>query len=82
MLAIGEELVDDGSEEQKVNERPDEVRPWSWGNIGFLAAVVDAVVGAGNGVDIRAQEEEIGEQIHNFEQNTVLPGVCHGIVRD
>lgn len=52
MLAIGEELVDDSSKKQNVDERPNEVRPGSWGHIGLLAAIVDTIMRAGNGINV------------------------------
>lgn len=50
-FSIGEELVDDGAEEEKVNNGPNQESPGSRSNISFFASVVD--VGRGSyGVNV------------------------------
>ena len=56
---------------------PDEEGPWSGGDVCFL----DIVVNRGrpsNDVDVRAQEQEIHNDIDDFEEDTVFPAVRHG----
>ena len=50
-LSTGEELVDDGSKEQSMNECPDEECPRGWGYVRLFSIVVDGG-GASNGVDV------------------------------
>lgn len=55
-VTVLRELVQDSTEEEEMNDRPDQKRPWRGSKICNLATmVVDAVV-RGNGADVRAQE--------------------------
>lgn len=55
---------------------PDEECPWGRSNVGLLAIVVDGCGGC-YGVDIRAQEEKVDENVGQLEQNPILPGGGH-----
>jgi hypothetical protein len=55
-LAMGEELIDDGAEEENVNDGPGQEGPWSRGEICFLSTPVDAG-GGGNRVKVGTQED-------------------------
>jgi len=65
------------SSSSKAGNVPYEERPWSGGNVCFLRIVVDRG-GPSNGVNIRAQEEEIHNDVDDFEEDTVFPAVRHG----
>jgi hypothetical protein len=76
-LSLGEELVDDSTEEEEMYKRPDEESPGGGSDIGLLAVIVNAL-GCSNSVDVRAEEDEIDDNVDDFEKDAVLPGVCHG----
>jgi hypothetical protein len=73
-LANGEELVDDCAKKQDMDDSPDEEGPGSRSDVCFLGIVVDRR-GPSNGVDVRAQEEEIYDDIDDFQEYSVFPGV-------
>lgn len=56
---------------------PDEECPWSGRYVRFLSIVVDRGWPS-NGVDVRAQEKDIYEDISDLKSNTVCPSVRHG----
>ena len=61
-----------------MNESPDEEGPWCGCHIGLAAIVVNGR-GGSNSVDIRPQEEEVDDDVGDFEEDTVLPGgISHG----
>lgn len=61
-----------------MDERPDKERPGGRSDVRFLAIVVDGR-GTSYCVDIRTQEEEVDEDICDFEENTIFPiSVRHG----
>ena len=77
-LAGGEELVDDGAEEEEVDEGPDKEGPGRGRQVRLLPGVVD-VGGGGDGVDVGAEEEEVGDDVDNLEDEAGGGGVVgHG----
>lgn len=76
-LAVGEELVDYGAEEEYMDERPNEERPGGGGDVGLLAVIIDAL-GSGDSVNIGTEEYKIDEDVNNFQEDSVFPRVCHG----
>ena len=68
----GRELVDDGAEEEEVDDGPGEESPDGRGEIRLLDVTVDGVRGS-YGVDVGAQEEEVNEDVNDFEKETVPP---------
>ena len=84
LLSALKELVDDSSEQQKMNERPrdneqespqevdstvpDEECPGSRGHICLLASVVD-VRRPSNGVHVGAQEEEVDYDVDDLHKD-------------
>jgi len=74
----GGELVDDGAQEEEVDDGPSEEGPSGRGEVRLLDVVVDRVRG-GYCVDVRPQEEEVNEDIDDLEKNTVFP-LCGGHV--
>jgi len=72
LLAALEELVDDGSEEQEVDDRPDAEGPAGWGQVGLLTGAVD-VMGTSNGVDVASGEEDVNEDVDDLEKDTFSP---------
>jgi len=75
-LAGGEELVDHGAAEEEVDEGPDAERPGGGRDVRLLAVVVDARRPR-NRVHVRAEEEEIGEDVDDLEQDSICPRVGH-----
>lgn len=63
-----------GREEKEV---PDEEGPGSRGDVGLLAVVVDGG-GRCHGVDIGAEEDEVDDDVDDFEQDAIFPRVGHG----
>jgi len=72
MLPIGEKLVDDGSQQKEVDQGPNEERPGSRADEGFLAVVVTFLVGS-NGIDVGAEKEEVNYDVNDFEDDAVFP---------
>lgn len=68
----GSELVDNGAEKEEVDDRPSEEGPTSWSEVRLLDVSVDVVWG-GYGVDVRPQEEEINDDVNDFEEKTIFP---------
>lgn len=66
LLSGFEELVDDGSEKEEVNDRPETEHPRSGSEVGFFASAVDWS-GSSDGVDVATGEEEVDENVHDFE---------------
>jgi len=64
-FALREELVDDRSKEEDVDEGPNQERPRSGSEIGLLSSVID-ITGGSNGVDVGAQKQEVCDNIHNL----------------
>jgi len=52
-FSVIRELIDDGTEEQEMDEGPDEECPWCWGEVRFFSGVVH-VGGCSNGVNVGA----------------------------
>lgn len=77
-LSAREELVDDGTEKEEVDKRPDKERPGGRSDVRFLPIIVDGR-GTSYRVDIRTQEEKVDDDICDFEENTIFPSsVRHG----
>jgi len=72
MFPIGEELIDDSSQQKDVDQGPDEKRPGSRADVCFLAVIVAFLVGS-NGVDIGAEKEEVNDDVKDFEDDAVFP---------
>lgn len=68
----GSELVDDGAKKEEVDDRPSEEGPVGWSEVRLLDVSVDGVRG-GYGVDVRPQEEEVNDDVSDFENDTILP---------
>jgi len=75
LLAGFEELVDDGTEEEEVDNGPNAECPSSGSEEGLLASAV-VVVGTSDGVDVATGEEEVDENVHDFEEDAFCP-LCH-----
>jgi hypothetical protein len=58
-FSVGTELINDGTEEKKVDQRPDEECPRCWGDVSLLSGVVQTVR-RGDCVNVGAQEKEVG----------------------
>jgi len=61
-----------------VDQRPDEERPVCGSNISFLGGSID-VSGAGDGINVATEEEEVNEHVHDLEKNAVLPAGRSGL---
>lgn len=72
-LSRREELVDNCSKKENVNQRPDEKSPRGWSNIGLLSTEIYAGRSS-DGIHIRSQEQEVHDYIDDLEQNAVFPG--------
>ena len=70
------ELVDDGAEKEEVDEGPDAECPRGGGDVGLPARAVGGG-GTGDGVDVRAEEREIRDDVHNLLRT---PSVSTGLV--
>jgi len=57
-FSLGGKLVDDGSEQEKVNQRPDEKSPRSRSKIGFFSTVIYAGRSS-NSIYIGPQKQEV-----------------------
>ena len=68
----GSELVDDGAKKEEVDDRPSEEGPIGWSEVRLLDVSVDGLRG-GYGVDVRPQEEEVNDDVNDFENNTIFP---------
>jgi len=68
----GSELVDDGAKKEEVDDRPSEEGPVGWSEVRLLDVSVDGMRG-GYGVDVRPQEEEVNDDVGDFEKNTIPP---------
>jgi len=75
LLAGFEELVDDGAEEKEVDNGPDAEGPSSGSEVRLLASAV-VVVGTSDGVDVTTGEEEVDDNVHDFEEDAFCP-LCH-----
>lgn len=71
-LASRGELIDHGSSQQKVNKRPDYERIRRWGEVCDFAVTINPI-GTRDGVDVRAEKEEIDHNVGELEQDAVLP---------
>jgi hypothetical protein len=56
-----------------MDEGPDEEGPRSWSDVSLFAVEVDVGRGS-NDVDIGTQEEEVADEVYDFEEETILPG--------
>ena len=72
----GGELVDDGTKKEEVDDGPSEERPVGRCEVGLLDAPVDGVRG-NYGVDVRPQEEEVNDDVDEFEEDAFFP-LCRG----
>lgn len=79
LLARFEELVDNGAEEKEMDNGPDAKGPSGRSEVGLLAGAV-VVVRSSNGVDVATSEEEVDENVHNFEEDAFSP-LCHCLDR-
>ncbi|CAG8672670.1 1369_t:CDS:2, partial [Acaulospora colombiana] len=66
LLARVGELVDDITEQQKVDERPDDKGPACRGEIRLLCRLVH-VAGSGNRINVAAEEKEVDNDVDNLE---------------
>ena len=66
------ELVNDGAEEEEVDDGPSEKGPTGWGQVRLLGVTVEGL-GGGDGVDVRPQEEEIHDDVDDLEKKTFSP---------
>jgi hypothetical protein len=65
VLAVRGELVDHSAEEEQVNEGPDAERPRRRRHVGLLAVPVREGR-ARDGVDVRPEEEEVRQDVHDL----------------
>jgi len=72
VFSIGEELIDDSSQQKEVDQGPDEERPGRRADVSFLAVVITFLVGS-NGIDVGAEKEEVDDNVNDFEEDTVFP---------
>jgi len=72
-FARREELIDDGSKQKQMDQRPNEERPGGGTHVCFLAIVIASSV-RGDGVDVGAEEKAVNNNIDDLEENAVLPG--------
>lgn len=68
----GGELIDDGAEEEEVDDRPSEERPDGWGEVRLLDVAVDRVRGS-YGVYVRPQEEDVNDDVDDLEKDSIFP---------
>lgn len=61
----GGELVDDGGEEEEMDDGPDGKGPAGRGEVGLLDGGVDGA-GGGDGVEVRAEEHKVHEHVHDL----------------
>lgn len=66
LLSGFEELVDDGSEKEEVDDRPEAEYPGSGSEVSLLAGAVDWSRSS-DGVDVATGEEEVDDNVHDFE---------------
>jgi len=71
-----EELVNNESEEEQMDEGPDSECPWGGGEVGFFTGAVDGV-GCSDAVDVGAEEKDIHDNVHDLEEDPVFPIVRH-----
>jgi len=73
----GGELVDDGAEQQEMDDGPDDKGPVGRGQVGLLDRGVDGTR-RGDRVQVRPEEQKVHEHIHNLEEDAVFPLGGHG----
>jgi len=79
LARIGE-LVENETEEEKMDKGPDKKGPGGWSQISLLSRVVH-ITRASDGVDVAAKEQEIHYNVHDLEENAILPRIGWGFVR-
>ena len=79
-FSLREELVDDGSKEENMDKRPDEKRPGGRSNISLLAVIVNTLWRS-DGIDVRPEEDKVDDDVNDFQNYSIFPGVCHGCNR-
>jgi len=75
-FAVREELVDNVAEEEQVDQRPNTECPRGRSKVRLLACVVN-IVWAGNRVDIGSKEEDVNDDVHDLEEDTIFPIISH-----
>jgi len=74
VLAGVGKLEENEAKKEEVNKRPDEEGPKGWSEISLLSRPVD-IARANDGVDIAPKEREIHHDVHNLEDDAILPRV-------
>lgn len=80
LLASVGELVDDITEQQEVDERPDDKGPACRGEIRLLGGLVN-VTGTRNSINVAAEEEEVDDNVDNLQKDAIFPRASCGVVR-
>jgi len=71
LCVSGGELVDDGAEEEEMDDGPSEEGPAGWGEVCLLDVAVDGL-GGGYGVDVRTQEEKVNGDVDDLETDDFM----------
>jgi len=71
----GEELVDHITEKEEMDQRPDKECPRCGGKVGLFSGMVDTW--SRDGVNVRAKEEYVDDDVHDLEEDTIFPIVRH-----
>lgn len=75
-FALGSKLVNDSSQEKRMDDSPDKERPRCGGYVGLFSRVVDTGWRR-NRVQIRPEEEYVGQNVSNLDDDAIGQRVRH-----
>jgi len=79
-FSLREELIDDSTKEEDMDERPDEECPGSRSNISLFAVIINTLW-CSDGINVGPEEDKVNNNVDDFQKNSIFPGVSHGCSR-
>jgi len=73
-LSAGEELVDDISKKEEMNQRPYKESPRSGSEVCLLSRIVDALRICYS-INVRTEEKDVDDDVDDLEEDTIFPSI-------